>query len=753
MNPGRNDPCPCGSGKKYKRCCGLEPAAARSAMLDPGEIGALVALINQNRLSEAEFKANALLALHPNAGMLWKILSVALLRQGKDALQALRRTTELLPNDAEAHANLGAALHDQGRWAEALLSLRKSLAIQPHAVETLVDAANAMKALGQARESVALYQQGLQGNPRSVEAHNNLGNAFLELGQFDNAVGCYRRALEITPDDAQVHCNLGNALRQLGRLDEAMISSRRALTLDPRLSVAHNNLGLICAALGQFEQAAASYRQALALNGSYPEALINLGNVLRDLGESREAVSLYTQAVELDPKRAENHCNLGNALLDLRRIDEAAASFARALELQPESPLAHVSLGTAQRLRGRAADAEGSCQAALAIDPSYVDALSLLGELQADRGQFNEAEQLFRRAIAIDPQFPFGFYSIAAHRKMTSDDGAWLKGVEALLAKRLPLRQEIDLRYALGKFFDDIGHYDQAFEHYRLANELIKRQGAKYDRAKLTQRVDEIIAGFDAAFMRERRNFASSSELPVFVIGMPRSGTSLTEQILASHPAVFGAGELTFWGSANAAYEAKGLKSHAGASLIPGMARDYLERLTALSGGARRVVDKMPANFLYAGLIHASFPRARIIHMQRHPIDTCLSIYFQNFFNIDPYAHDLESLAHYYSEYIRITDHWRAVLPATTLLEIPYEALIENHEDWSRRMVDFIGLPWDPKCLDFHQTTRVVITASKWQVRQKIHALSVGRWRKYEKFIAPLHHLVQPARRGAGRAG
>jgi tetratricopeptide (TPR) repeat protein len=753
MNPGRNEPCPCGSGRKYKRCCGQEPAASRQEALNPSEIGALVALINQNRSNEAEHSARVLLAKHPNAGMLWKILGVALLRQGKEALQALRRTTELLPNDAEAHSNLGAALHDQGRWAEALVSLRKALAIQPHAVEALIDAANAMKALGRAREAVALYQQALQSSPRSVEAHNNLGNAFLELGQFDAAAGCYRRALEITPDDAQVHCNLGTALRQLGRLDEAIISSRRALTLDPRLSIAHNNIGLIFAALDQFEQAAASYRQALASNGSYPEALINLGNVLRDLGESREAVSLYTQAVELDPKRAENHCNLGNALLDLRRIDEAAARFARALELQPDSPLAHVSLGTAQRLRGRAADAEASCRAALAIDPNYVDALSLLGELRADRGQFNEAEQLFQRAIAVDPQFPFGFYSIAAHRIMTNDDGAWLKGVEALLAKRLPLRHEIDLRYALGKFFDDIGNYDQAFEHYRLANELIKRHGAQYDRAKLTQRVDEIIAGFDAAFMRERRSFSSSSELPVFIIGMPRSGTSLTEQILASHPAVFGAGELTYWDAAFAAYESAGLKSHGGAHLIPDMAGAYLDRLNALSGGALRVIDKLPANFLNVGLIHAALPKARIIHMQRHPIDTCLSIYFQNFFNIEAYANDFDNLAHYYSEYVRITDHWRAVLPAAALLEIPYEGLIEDQEGWTRRMLDFIGLPWDPQCLDFHLTNRVVITASKWQVRQKIHASSVGRWRNYEKFVGPLKRLIEPAGRVEGRAG
>jgi hypothetical protein len=200
---------------------------------------------------------------------------------------------------------------------------------------------------------------------------------------------------------------------------------------------------------------------------------------------------------------------------------------------------------------------------------------------------------------------------------------------------------------------------------------------------------------------------------------------------------------LTFWGSAFAECEAAGLKSPAAASRIAGMARDYLDRLAALSGGALRVIDKMPVNFLYAGLIHAALPQARIIHMQRHPIDTCLSIYFQNFFNMGPYANDFDNLAHYYGEYIRITDHWRAVLPATTLLEIPYEALIDDQEGWTRRMLDFVGLPWDARCLDFHRTDRVVITTSKWQVRQKLNAASVGRWRNYEKFLGPLRGLMK----------
>jgi tetratricopeptide (TPR) repeat protein len=431
----------------------------------------------------------------------------------------------------------------------------------------------------------------------------------------------------------------------------------------------------------------------------------------------------------------------------LRRIDEAAASYRRTLALQPRHAPAHLGLGVVLRAQHRHADAEASCQAALAVDPNYVEALILLGELRADRGRFSEAERSFQRAIEINPDFSFAFSSIATHRKMTSDDTGWLKGAEALLAKRLPLDHEISLRYALGKYFDDVGRYDDAFEHYRQANELSKRHGSPYEGEKLTQRVDEIVRHFDAAFIRRCGPQVSTTELPILIVGMPRSGTSLTEQILASHPAVFGAGEVIFWDTAFAAYRRAELEvnlagTQAGANLIRGMAGDYLDRLTASSGAAQRVIDKMPANFWYLGLIHAAFPQARIIHMQRHPIDTCLSIYFQNFFNVDPYANDMDSLVHYYGEYLRITDHWRAVLPARTLLEVPYEGLIDDQEGWTRRMLDFIGLPWDAKCLNFHQTDRVVITASKWQVRQKITTASAGRWKNYEKFLGPLQSLM-----------
>ena len=468
----------------------------------------------------------------------------------------------------------------------------------------------------------------------------------------------------------------------------------------------------------------------------------NLGHILRDLGRRSEALSLYAQAAEKDPKRSESHSNMGNILFELRRSEEAGDAYARSLRLNPSYVPAHLGLANILRLRQRLDEAERSCSAALAIDPNNVEALCLLGELQADRGRFSEAENLFRRASALEPDFPAAWCGVATHRKLTADDRDWRSGVEGLLAKQLPLGQEINLRFALGKYFDDTQQYDEAFGEYVRANDMSKRYGGTYDAAGFTRRIDEIMAIFDASFLRQWAPQGSASERPVFIIGMPRSGTSLSEQILASHPAAFGAGEITFWEGAFGAYRKAVAAGESPANLIAAIAAGYLDRLPSAAAGAQRVTDKMPANFMYAGLIHAALPNARIIHMKRNPIDTCLSIYFQNFFNVGPYSNDLVDLAHYYGEYVRVTDHWRAILPTSSLLEIPYEALVGDQEGWTRRMLDFVGLPWDPATLEFHQTERAVVTASKWQVRQKIHSSSIERWRHYAKYVEPLMHLV-----------
>jgi tetratricopeptide (TPR) repeat protein len=665
------------------------------------ELGALVTLVQDGRLSESERMARALLERYPRAGMLWKILSVSLLRQGKDALAELRRTTEIMPQDAEAHANLGAALHDRGLWTDALESLDRARAINPNDVQVLVDSGNALRALGRSKEAIALYRRALERHAGHAEARNNLGNALMEQGDCAEAAGCYRAALAIEPGNAQIHCNLGNAERQLGLFDEALASSARAVALDPTLSVAHKNAGLVLAALGRRGQAVSAYRQALALDPRDIDALNNLGKVLFE----------------------HNH------------IEESAATYRRALAIDARSAPAHVGLASGHRMQGRHAEAESSCQDALAADPKSIEALTVLGELRADSGRFAEALALFERALTVDPLFCSAINGIAMHRKMERGDAAWLARANAAVARRPPLAHEISLRYALGKYHDDVGDYDVAFGHYRIANELAKRYGSRYERGELGRLVDEVIARYDSAAAAGTPS--SDDERPVFIIGMPRSGTSLVEQILASHPDIYGAGEVIFWEEAFAAQ--RGTGSQGSPELPQAVAQAYFDRLGAASRTALRIVDKMPRNFLYAGLIRTVFPKARIIHMRRDPIDTCLSIYFQA---LGAYPNDLEDLAHYYGEYLRAMRHWRSVLPPTALLEIPYEALVADPEPWTRRMLEFLGLPWDPRCLEFHRTERVVITASKWQVRQKIHTGSAGRWQHYRQYVAPLLHLA-----------
>ena len=664
MKPRRNEPCACGSGKKYKRCCGQEL----------GQGPARLAIVNA----------------------------------GASSLAALQQGAEMAPYDAELQFALGSAQYRLGHLNEALASFRRALMIDPHL----------------------------------REVHNSLANVLLGLGRHAEALGCYLNALAIDPNDAKTHCNIGNVLGHLGRMQESIASSRSAIALDPTVSEAHNNLGLALAALGEFKEAVASYRQALALNPKYVDALNNFGNTLLDLGELREAMAIYRRAIEIEPQNATSHRNLGNVLMHYRRFDEAAVSYGNALALRPDYAQAHLTLSTARRLQGRTIEAEAGCRTALALQPDSAEAFSCLGELYADRGEFSKAQESFHRAIGLDPSFPSSWFGIAASRKMTSEDHFWLKGVKALIAGPLPLRHEIGAHYALGKYFDDLKQYDQAFSHYRRANDLTKGYGSFYDGVAVTRRVDKIIQKFDTAAIARGNAGAQDSERPIFIVGMPRSGTSLAEHILASHPSVFGAGELTFWDGAMANFEAPDPQNQDGADRIADLAAAYLDRLRAFSSDAQRVVDKMPGNFMNLGLIHAAFPQARIIHMARHPVDICLSIYFQFFMGTHAYSNDLADLAHFYREYARIMQHWRTILPASVLLEVPYEALVEDQEGWSRRMTEFIGLPWDPRCLDFHQTSRVVTTASKWQVRQKIHSSSAGRWRNYEKYLGPLQSLM-----------
>jgi tetratricopeptide (TPR) repeat protein len=778
VKPGRNELCPCGSGKKYKKCCGngqstssgaetvargvdtavpeAEPAAAEAepaalgletglAEVDAAaavDMGELVAMIRAGRFVDLETVTRSLIERNPNSGLAWKALSVSLTMQGKDALHAMTHAATLLPGDAEAHSNLGNALQSQRRFDDAAASYRRALEIQPHSPEGYNNLGSALRGLGRLDEAVASFRRALEIKADFAEASNNLGSALRGLRRFDEAVASYRRALEIKPRYPEAYNNLGNALFDQKQLDAAAASYRRALEDRPGFAEAHSNLGNALRGLGQLDEAAASYARALAIDPNFAGAHSNFGDVLRDLGRLAQAAASCRRAIELQPDLAGAHNSLGNALLDLGQFAEAAASYRRAVALRRDFAEAHINLGLVLRQQGRTAEAEACCGTALDLNPDSAPAVVLQAELQADNGRFAAAEELFMRAAALDPDLPEAWAGIAHLRKMTRNDAAWAVPAQRIAGQRLPPRREVYLRFAIGKYFDDVQDFGNAFINFQRAHELAKSYGPAYDRRQLTRAVDEMIQFYDTGWAARILIDPDASARPVFIVGMPRSGTTLAEQILASHPAVFGAGEVTYWTTAVSA------ERHAAAH--GGAAAEYLKLLKDLSPDALRVIDKMPANFLRLGLIHEALPNARIIHMRRNPIDTCLSIYFQHFKTGHSYANDLDDLAHYYGEYLRLMEHWKTRLPEGAILEVAYESLVDDQETWSRKMLQFIGVPWDPRCIDFHRTDRSVMTASKWQVRQKMNRASIERWRNYEEFVGPLLTLAQTAPETAG---
>jgi tetratricopeptide (TPR) repeat protein len=715
MAPGRNGPCSCGSGRKYKHCCGKNPPGAPAAKAPLGGD------------ADAHFLRGHTLE---DRGLL------------EQAAESFGRAIALRPEFADAHNDLGQVLLRMGRTDAAIASCRRALALRPQFAAALGNLANAERARGALEAAIAGYRRVIALEPGLAEAHRNLGSALLEAGEKEAAIVSLQTAVALRPEFAAAVAQLARALTGVGRGAEAIPHYERLLASEPRIDILDEYAALL-AGLGHYEAAARCFRDLLARMPGSARVHANLGHVLHCLGEFRVAAEHCRRAIELDASLPEAYLHLGNSLLALNVLFEAEAAYRAGLEISPYHAALHTAHAMAERALGRLADAEASTRRALALRPDAADTLALLGSLAIDHGRFDEAEELLRKALAIDPELPEALTSLMAVRKMSAVDAPWRDAAERVLTRGLPVAHAINLHHALGKYYDDVDDRDAAFEHHRTGNELARRSRLRYDRAEMTERVTRTITAFNREALAALRSGGLASERPVFVVGMPRSGTSLTEQILASHPEVHGAGELLYWIFAADTERAATLEHRA--ATIAESGRAYLAGLAAQAPHASRVVDKLPVNFRNVGLIHAALPGARFIHVERSPLDTCLSIYFQGFSAAHSYATDFGDLAHYYHEYRRLMVHWRAVLPAQKLLEVHYEDLVEDPEGWSRRMIAHIGLPWDSRCLEFHRTDRPVLTASNWQVRQPISKSSVERWRRYDRFIGPLREALGDA--------
>lgn len=494
-------------------------------------------------------------------------------------------------------------------------------------------------------------------------------------------------------------------------------------------------------ARGAWAEAAEGYEELLRLEPRHAVAHSNLGAAFCNLGRFAEAEAHLRQAIQLNPKFADPYSNLGTVLRWRGAVSESEAPLRRALKLKPAHLNAQINLSATLLLMGRWREAKTLLEKVLRSAPRNVAALVTLGQIVAPEGRFAEAEELFRRAAEIDPQAPAPWAALVWLRKMKPEDAAWVERAEKMAAGGLVPLEEATLRYAMGKYYDDLGDFKLAFHSYQRANELRRMVVGPYDREARTRFVDDMIRSYTRETLLARREGASDSRRPVFVVGMPRSGTSLVEQIIASHPAAKGAGELPFWGDAMRRHDQDLRPVPVGAPLAGNLASAYLRILSAHSPDALRVVDKATFNSEYLGVIHCVFPQARMIHVRRDPIDTCLSCHFTQLSGQMSFTLDLADLAHYYREHQSLMAHWRSVLPPGILLDVSYEELVADQETWTRKILDFVGLEWDERCLDFHRTPRTVSTASYWQVRQKIYKNSVARWRNYKEFIGPLLSL------------
>lgn len=526
----------------------------------------------------------------------------------------------------------------------------------------------------------------------------------MSLSQSGRHADFERRARELTqrrPLAGLAWKALTVALRSQGK--DSLAVAQRAVQLLPQDAEAHNHLALALLDAGRAAEAAGHLQQSLRLKPEDLGVWMRLGNLLTDMGRLEEAASCYSRAAQLAPNHVEIRYRLGFVSMGLGRYAQAADNFERATALQPANAELHAHLGNALRMLGRTA----------------------------------EAETQFRSAIDLNPDLTDAWVGLAYLRRLTSADSAWLSEVQRLLARPMNSRAAIALHYAVGKYFDDTEDFDRAFSAFERANELVRQQGRHFDAGQVIRDVDRILETFDAGWLADARAQGQASSQPVFIVGMPKSGCSLLGAVLSAHPAVHDAGELRFWSDAASYYDAAIGRGEAPAGLIGRLGAEYVRLIQALSPDAPRVIDHMPGNFARLGIIAAALPGARIIHVRRDPIDTCLALFSQDSSGALAFATRLEELATYYMQYRRLMQHWRSLLPNGMILELDCERLDAEPESCCRELIELLGLPWDDRCLEAQRAARL---------SPLLQIGPAGHWRHYVRHLGPLLELSEAGR-------
>lgn len=649
---------------------------------------------------------------------------------------------ELTPEDPEVWMMRGVTQMELDDKAGASTYLKRAIDLDASYADPYVHLGKFALGAGHVAEALDCASKALALDPQYADAWMMLGAAQGSSDHHAEAEASTREALRLNPESIQAQIQLAHALRAQNKLDEAVKDFRQILTRQPVLAEVEMDLAATYAKLGQYEQAAACYQNILARNPQNARVHNELGNAYMALDDLVQAERSYRQALALPDTVPEAYANLG-LIMQARGDFAGAADFCRlALERKPDSAPLHQMLATVLEFLGQYDEAVAHCDLALSHDPDFTEVAGTKGRILIKQGDYQACHALLRPLVESGQAKAKSklVYAEACTRLGQQRDTVKLLEMtlrEDLLEK--PERQQIHA--ALGRIYDETMRYDQAFAHFQQSNAL---KVGSFDLSRYEQAISQLIATFSPDFLSSAPRSQCDSRLPVFIVGMPRSGTSLLEQVLASHPQVFGAGELSDIQLLAAAFAKRHdpLKypqcmGSVSADELTQAALAYVQHLRDLNDDAVRIVDKMPHNFMHLGLIQLLFPAARVIHVSRDPLDTCLSCYTQEFTAAHAYTYDLGVLGAYYTQYERLMRHWDSVLKIP-ILHVEYEALVDDQETVSRQLIEFCGLEWDERVMRFYETRRDIATASFDQVRLPLYKKSVQRWRHYETHLGPL---------------
>ena len=700
--------------------------------------------------------------------------AVAAHREGKlqDAEHLYRAILRSQPNHSDANHNLGVLALAMGKPLEALPLFELALNANPAIDQfwlSYIDALINIKRCGEAKqvmcdaeqsgvpaEKLGGLKQRLEGRQSddtnqtatsqmrsetenaevvltpSKEQLSRLRKTY-EAGKFSEAEEVAGLLTEMFPQHPFGWKVLGAVFNQTGRFNEALMPMQKSVELSPQDAEAHNNLGITLQELGRLDEVEAAHRQAIALKPDYAEAHFNLGITLQELGRLDEAEVSYQQAITLKPEYAEAHNNLGNTLQELGRLDEAEASLGEAITLRPDSAEAHNNLGNTLKELGRLDVAEASYRQAIYFKPDYADAHCNLGVTLQDLGRSDEAKASYRQAIALKPDYAEAHHNLATARKFSLRDEQFFQMKALYDDEAISEVQRCHICFALAKASDDIGELINAFEFYAEGNALRKKQ-LHYHKEQDKKLFEKLKAYYPHIAANELgAEIASPEHIPIFIVGMPRSGTTLVEQIISSHLLVTGAGELRFVSQFGRSLAVGQTPVHR--EILRAFREQYLKTLQARSRGNTIVTDKMPQNFRFLGLIAAALPEAKIIHVKRDPAAVCWSNYTQYFAkNTLSYCYSLEDILHYQGLHENLMKFWRHALPGR-VYDLDYECLTEDQESESRKLIEHLELNWDDRCLSPQDNQRWISTASNMQARKKVYQGSSSRWRRYLPYL------------------